>query len=547
MKKMQETKEVNKAVIFCRVSSEKQEDGHSLEAQLRINREYCKKNNFEIIDEVGIVESSMGDRPKFYKMIEHIEKSKKKIALVCHCIDRLHRDFDAMGCITKLRKTGKVDVHFTKDGSILTKNANSSELFRYGLDVLISNDSSNRTGERVKTAFEKKLEDGTILGPSPLGYKNKERKHYNTQNKHKREPAEVYIDTERAELVQKMFTMYATGQYSMNDLRIEITKLGLCSKQNKKIGKSTVERTLANPFYYGYMQSGGLLHKHVYKPLITKELFDKCQEVRTGKRVNPCKGSNFVAKIFLFSGMLKCKHCGCGYACYSKEKMTKKYGKREYIYVRPTKSQGECKHCVELNENEISEQIEVVLQNLYIPQEYLEQIKNDVKKRVDVQAQDQKKGLKLLQAQYEQADTGLKDIRHQRYVTKELPEEDYIELKADLQVQRDNAKVKIDLLAQDDKEFEIGIEQVLQLIENAAKIWESSQLSKKRDILSLLFTNFSVSGESVGFTLIEPFKDMLEYSDSPVWLPELNAVLTSNYSNVVKFNRKSEEVMGMAA
>ena len=519
MKKIQEIKEVNKAVIFCRVSSEKQEDGHSLEAQLRINRDYCKKNNFEIIDEVGIVESSMGDRPKFYKMIERVEKSKKKIALVCHCIDRLHRDFGAMECINKLRKENKVDIHFTKEGTILTKNSNASELFRYGLDVLLGNDSSNRTGERVKTAFEKKLEDGTILGPSPLGYKNKERKHYNTQNKHKREPAEVYIDPERGPLVEKMFTMYASGKYSMNDLRIEITKLGLRSKQNKKIGKSTVERTLANPFYYGYMQSGGLLHKHVYPALITKELFDKCQEVRTGKRVNPCKGENFVAKIFLFSGMLKCKHCGCGYACYSKEKMTKKYGKREYIYVRPTKSQGECKHCIELNENEISEQIEVILQNLYIPQEYLEQIKNDVKKRVDVQAQDQKKELKLLQAQYEQADTGLKDIRHQRYVTKELPEEDYIELKADLQVQRDNAKVKIDLLAQDDKEFEIGVEQVLQLIENAAKIWESSQLSKKRDILGLLFTNFYVSGESVGFTLVEPFKDMLEYSDSPVWLP----------------------------
>lgn len=127
----------------------------------------------------------------------------------------------------------------------------------------------------------------------------------------------------------------------------------------------------------------------------------------------------------------------------------------------------------------------------------------------------------MLQAQYEQADTGLKDIRHQRYVSKDLPEEDYIELKAELQVKRDNAKTSIDLLAQDDKEFEIGVAQVLQLVENATEIWKSSQLGKKRDILGLLFTNFYVSGESVGFTLVEPFKDMLEYSDSPVWLPNL--------------------------
>ena len=521
MKKIQETKQANKAVIFCRISSEKQEDGHSLDAQMRLNSEYCHKNHFNIIKEVKIVESSMGDRPKFYEMIEFIKKSKEKLVLVCHCIDRLHRDFDAMGCINKLRKANKIDIHFTKDGSILTKNSNSSELFRYGLDVLIGNDSSNRTGERVKTAFDKKLEDGTILGPSPLGYLNKERKHYNTQNKHKREPAEVYIDPVRGEFVKKMFTMYATGQYSMNDLRIEITKLGLRSKQNKKIGKSTVERTFANPFYYGYMQSGVLLHKHVYPTLITKEIFDKCQEVRTGKRVNPCKGENFVAKIFLFSGMLKCRHCGCGYACYNKEKMTKKYGMREYIYVRPTKSQGECKHCIELNENEISEQIEIVLQNLYIPQEYLEQIKNDVKKKVYDEEKDQKRKLAKYQEEYAKADEELKKLWRRYFMaeeTEKMDKEIYDVLRTDIEVRRDNAQKEMQILAQDDKEFEIGVAQVLQLVENATEIWKSSQLSKKRDILGLLFTNFYVSGESVGFTLVEPFKDMLEYSDSPIWL-----------------------------
>lgn len=56
---------IKKAVIFCRVSSDKQEDGHSLDTQMQLNREYCKKYNFEIIKEISIVESSMGDRPKF--------------------------------------------------------------------------------------------------------------------------------------------------------------------------------------------------------------------------------------------------------------------------------------------------------------------------------------------------------------------------------------------------------------------------------------------------------------------------------------------------
>jgi site-specific DNA recombinase len=515
---MKKTQEV-KAIIYARVSSKDQEEGHSLDAQIQSGYKYAIEKDFAVIGEpFKIVESSAANgRPEFARMVQFVKKQSGKIAIICYCVDRLQRDFDEQYVeLQKLIKLDKAEIHYTQNGFVEHRNMDSSQKFRKNLDVLLANDYRNKISDNVKRSIGKKLEEGTILGPAPIGYLNKKRMQ---AKKEKREPSVVYVDEERAPFIKTMFETYAKGKHSMNDLRVEITKLGLRTKQDKKISKSQVERILSNHFYYGYMQSGGLLHKHVYPTLITKDLFDRCQDVRTGKRVNPCKGENFVAKIFLFSGMLKCRHCGCGYACYNKEKMTKKYGMREYIYVRPTKSQGECKHCIELNENEISEQIEIVLQNLYIPQEYLEQIKNDVKKRVEDQGKDQKKELKILQAQYEQADAGLKDIRHQRFVTKELPEEDYIELKAELQVKRDNAKTSIDLLAQDDKEFEIGVAQVLQLVENATEIWKSSQLSKKRDILGLLFTNFYVSGESVGFTLVEPFKDMLEYSDSPVWLP----------------------------
>ena len=42
-----------KAVIFARVSTQEQEHGHSIDAQLAKLREYCKKNNLEIIEKFG--------------------------------------------------------------------------------------------------------------------------------------------------------------------------------------------------------------------------------------------------------------------------------------------------------------------------------------------------------------------------------------------------------------------------------------------------------------------------------------------------------------
>lgn len=41
-----------KAVIFARVSTQEQaQEGYSIEAQLKNNREYCKKNDLAIIKE----------------------------------------------------------------------------------------------------------------------------------------------------------------------------------------------------------------------------------------------------------------------------------------------------------------------------------------------------------------------------------------------------------------------------------------------------------------------------------------------------------------
>ena len=60
-----------KAVIFTRVSTRDQEDGHSLNAQLKRLREYCNKHNLDIIKEFEVSESStIGDRKQFKEMIK---------------------------------------------------------------------------------------------------------------------------------------------------------------------------------------------------------------------------------------------------------------------------------------------------------------------------------------------------------------------------------------------------------------------------------------------------------------------------------------------
>ena len=69
-----------KAVIFARVSSKDQEEGHSLDAQIQCSYEYAIKNNFKVIEQFKIVESSTATgRPEFSKMVNFVKAQKDKM------------------------------------------------------------------------------------------------------------------------------------------------------------------------------------------------------------------------------------------------------------------------------------------------------------------------------------------------------------------------------------------------------------------------------------------------------------------------------------
>ncbi|MGB4254060.1 MAG: recombinase family protein [Minisyncoccales bacterium] len=75
----------------------------------------------------------------------------------------------------------------------------------------------------------------------------------------------------RAHLIVKMFEMYATGNYSIRQIRDEMEKLGLKSKAKNQKPESTgkIYHDLKNPFYYGQQKikkgtMKGLLYNHKY-------------------------------------------------------------------------------------------------------------------------------------------------------------------------------------------------------------------------------------------------------------------------------------------
>jgi site-specific DNA recombinase len=367
--------------------------------------------------------------------------------------------------------------------------------------VLLANDYRNKISDNVKRSVKKKLEEGTILGDSPLGYLNSKR------GDKKKEKVEVCIDPMRGDLVRKIFEEYASGMYSMSEICSMITEEGLRSKKGCKVSKSQVEKMLKNPFYYGYMQYYGILYKHVHPVLISKELFDECQKVRTGRRKTKFKRTE---KSFFLKGFLKCHHCGCSYSPEIK--------KGKYVYMRPTKSKGDCSYCYHLSEKKILSQIEHVLKGMKIPDHILVELNDELRQSSNKEHVHQREERKRLQGQYQAIQNRVKRAR-ELLLDMAISKEEYDDIMTELQAERHNVEVRLQRLNNADDHFNKAISTIFTLASKAHDLFKSSEVEEKRRIIAILFPNLEMDAATLVFKPRKPFDMFLNVPDRLKWLP----------------------------
>ncbi len=57
-------------------------------------------------------------------------------------------------------------------------------------------------------------------------------------------------------------------------------ELGLRSKKDCHLNKTVIHRLIQQPFYYGEMRVKEEMWSHGYRPIITREIFMACKDVR---------------------------------------------------------------------------------------------------------------------------------------------------------------------------------------------------------------------------------------------------------------------------
>ncbi len=291
----------NTLVIYCRVSTAEQVENYSLETQERICREWAARHGYEVA-KVFVEEGESAKttkRPKFQEAIRYCVNNKKRVGVfLVYKLNRFARNnFDQMTTDTLLYKH---DITLRSATEYFDDSAGGKMM--KGMTGVFNQFDNDLRGENTLNAMKAAIADGKFTWRAPAGYLNVLDASGESTLTH---------DPHRAEIIREAFEQYATGSYTQNQVLTSAHQKGLRSRSGKPIALQTFTMWLRNPIYAGwvYARKWKETYKGNFPPIVPQEVFDRVQQVLSGKRpaVTPYKRNNpdFPLRVFL-----KCESCG---------------------------------------------------------------------------------------------------------------------------------------------------------------------------------------------------------------------------------------------
>lgn len=323
-------KKTDKAVIYVRVSSEKQVENYSLDFQEKSLRRYAQANNMQVM-KVFREEGYSGtntNRPAYKEMIKYLEENNVDVVLV-HKLDRLHRDETNIFNDIKRFKESKIRIIAVADGiDTSDESATLATAILAAIGANFSRNLSKETRKGLYSAAENCLHTG---GRPPYGFKVNH------------DTGLLEIDETTATAVRKMFGFYADG-FGISDIIEWLKNNGYKTSKGNDFKPNAIHEIFHNEKYRGCYtwdkslpkDSNGKRNTHKYKEnylkieggcpqIVSDEVFYKVQE-RLAENADKAKNRT-PDRYYPLTGMIFCG-CGspmCGGVSYSKGKRYHKY------------------------------------------------------------------------------------------------------------------------------------------------------------------------------------------------------------------------------
>lgn len=311
---------------YCRVSTDKDDQTNSFEAQQRYFKEYIDRQPdwelYEVYADEGITGTSTKKRTAFNRMINDAHMGKFRL-IITKEVSRFSRNIlDTIAYTRELKQLG-VGVLFMND-AINTLEPDAE--LRLSIMGSIAQEESRKTSSRVKWGQTRQMERGVVFGRSLLGYDVKD--------------GAMTINPEGAELVRLIFQKYGIEKKGTSIIARELREAGYTTyRGNTKWSNSHILKILKNEKYVGDLvqkksitpdylthdkkrnhgEEELVVIEHHHEPIIDRDLWNLVQCEMKKRDRHGALGAGH-SNRYVFSGKIKCGECGASFVARKRER-----------------------------------------------------------------------------------------------------------------------------------------------------------------------------------------------------------------------------------
>ena len=448
----------NNCIIYTRVSTKEQEQGYSLDAQLKDCDEFAKKNGYCVLGHFGgTFESAQTDeRKEFSRMLRFVKGSKEKITyIVVHMVDRFSRS--GANAIYLKEQLKDIGVYIQSVRQPVDSSTSSGD-FQQNIQMIFSHYDNQIRKEKCMSGTKEALERGDWVTKPPFGY---DIIYSNGVKK--------IILNEKGKLIRKAFHWKAEG-YTAEEILQKLKPHGI------EMYPQRISRMFRNPFYCGLLSHvalEGKLVKGNHEECVSEDIFLKANQVL---QKNPQGYTHTgVNEPIPLKNYVKCDHCKCNMPGYQV--------KKKKIWYYKCRVKGCCNN---KSAKEMHKHYRYFLELLTVRQEYRPPLKKAIVAKIG-----------QLQSEHHEAHESLlnrlKDLKNklerleERYAFEEIDRNIYDKFagKLKLELQEIHEKLRVSEIRVSNPES--FAERLLNYAQNLREVWDYSDFKDRQKLQLMLF------------------------------------------------------------